>query len=165
MNFEFNNFTPQLVVQLFLGSSIVEENKDLFTRDLYNTIFSSAVILQAIQNLPGEKNSIEEFEFAPYSLEGIYKLIEEDDEYLINLIIDDIGNISNTYSNNGALESYTDPIVTEYLTDKLMASVEYLKFEVLLNQIRHDEILQAIEYIKTKEDELIKEFNQHLKHN
>ena len=39
MNFEFNNFTPQLVVQLFLGSSIVEENKDLFTRDLYNTIF------------------------------------------------------------------------------------------------------------------------------
>ena len=51
------------------------------------------------------------------------------------------------------------------MIDKLMASVEYLKFEVLLNQIRHDEILQAIEYIKTKEDELIKEFNQHLKHN
>ena len=70
---------------------------------------------------------------------------------MINLIIDDIGNISNTYSNNGALESYTDPIVTEYLTDKLMASIEYLKFEVLLNQIRHDEILQAIEYIKKNE--------------
>ena len=164
MNFEFNNFTPQLVVQLFMASSADEEKKDLFTRDLYHTILSSAIILKAIQNFPGEKSSIEEFEFAPYSLEGIYKLIEDDDEYLINLIIDDIENISNTYSENGTLENYTDPIVAEYLTDKLMDAVEYLKFEVLLNPIRHNEILEAMEHIKTKEDELIKAFNLLSKH-
>ncbi len=163
MNFEFNNFTPQLVVQLFMASSVDEEKKDLFTRDLYHTILSSAIILKAIQNLPGEKSSIEEFEFAPYSLEGIYKLIE-DDGYLINLIIDDLANISNFYSENGALENYTNPIVVENLTDKLMDAVEYLKFEVLLNKIRHDEILEAMEYIKTKEDELIKAFNLLSKH-
>lgn len=163
MNFEFNNFTPQLVVQLFMASSVDEEKKDLFTRDLYHTILSSAIILKTIQNLPGEKSSIEEFEFAPYSLEGIYKLIE-DDGYLINLIIDNLANISNFYSENGALENYTNPIVVENLTDKLMDAVEYLKFEVLLNKIRHDEILEAMEYIKTKEDELIKAFNLLSKH-
>ena len=69
MNFEFNNFTPQLVVQLFLVLLSLKKIANLFTRDLYNTIFSSCCYFTSYTKSSWRKNSIEEFEFALYSLE------------------------------------------------------------------------------------------------
>ena len=157
-NIEFNNHTPQLVAQLVLGSSLDGNSKDVLSKEFYTALLSSAIIIKALQNIPGNKESINLLSFPLYSLENIFKLIENYN-LLIEPIIDDFTAITNYYSQNCELDYFTDETVTQYVTDELLDAINFIKFDLEENPTKYQEILQGLNYVKTKKEELLKSFS------